>query len=66
MKLKMGDLVLRKDESTPIAFRITEFDGDYVILRGIKIPVITVARKENLIRLNRRRNTNQQCLRRVK
>lgn len=66
MNLKLGDLVIRKDESYSLLFRVSEFDGRYVILKGIKIPVITICTRDKLIKLNRKRNKIKTGLRRVK
>lgn len=66
MNLKMGDLVIRRNESPHLLFQVEEFDGDYVILKGIEVPVITIATREKLIKLNRGRIKSRFCLKRVK
>lgn len=66
LHLKLGDLVLRKEDSTDFVFQITGFDGDYVILRGVKLPIITISNPDKLIKLNRERKKLFSNLRRVK
>ncbi len=61
----MGDLVIRKNEPCKMMFKVTEFSGNQVILKGYSIPIITIDNKENLIKLNRER-INENCLRRIK
>ena len=65
MSLKLGDLVIRKNMTDKMLFKITEFDGKKVILQGNNLPIITIAEKDNLIKLNRNR-LNNNCMRRVK
>ena len=65
MHLKLGDLVLRKDDNSNILFEVSGFDGNYAILHGIKIPIMTIVSKDKLIKLNRRRikyNNSLKCI----
>ncbi len=55
MKLKLGDLVVRKDVSTDMLFQIIEFKKESVVIRGLKIPVITIVNREDLIKINKER-----------
>ncbi|MFW5982163.1 MAG: hypothetical protein ACOCQO_03035 [Halanaerobiaceae bacterium] len=55
MNIKLGDMVLRKGEENDLLFQVTGFDGEYVVLRGVKIPIITICQAEKLIKLNRKR-----------
>lgn len=62
MHLKLGDIVIRKDDQVNILFQINGFDGDYAILKGIKIPIMTIVKDEKLIKLNRIRKKNNSVL----
>lgn len=55
VNIKLGDMVLRKGEENDLLFQVTGFDGEYVVLRGVKIPIITICQAEKLIKLNRKR-----------
>ena len=66
MDLKLGDLVIRKDKTSKLLFQITEFDGDKVVIKGVQVPVITIADANNLIKLNRKRKNVNPTLRRIK
>jgi hypothetical protein len=55
VRIKLGDLVVRKDENRDFLFQVTGFDGEYIILRGLKIPIFTVSMQENLIKINKNR-----------
>lgn len=66
MNLKLGDLVMRKKSSNDLLFQVTGFDGEYVLLKGVKIPIITISQSEELIKLNRTREKSIPGLRRVK
>ncbi|MFI5358892.1 MAG: hypothetical protein ACHQYO_02430 [Halanaerobiales bacterium] len=65
MKIKLGDMVLRKGEKNPLLFQVTGFDGDYALLKGIEIPIITLYQVDKLIKLNRNREKIN-VIRRVK
>ncbi|MEJ6950875.1 hypothetical protein [Natronospora cellulosivora (SeqCode)] len=65
MNIKLGDMVVRKGEENDLLFQVTGFDGEYVVLRGVKIPIITICQAEKLIKLNRKREQINN-LRRVK
>ncbi len=66
MQFKLGDLVIKKDGSYRFPFQITGFVDQYVMLKGTKIPMMTTALPEQLIKLNRKRNTRTNSLMRVK
>lgn len=66
MNIKMGDLVVRKGEINDLLFRVTGFEGEYAVLKGVRFPIITICSAENLIKLNRKRESNITTLRRVK
>ena len=66
MGFKLGDLVIKKNETNNMIFQITEFDGDYVVIRGITVPVITVAKTDKLIKINRKRRKLKSKLRIIK
>ncbi len=66
MNFKLGDYVIKKNDNSAIVFQITEFDGQSVVLKGIKIPVITVSDVSNLIKINKERKKIKSRLRRVK
>lgn len=53
MNIKLGDLVMRKGEIYDLMFQVTGFDEEYVVLKGIRIPIITICPAEKLIKLNR-------------
>lgn len=65
MNIKLGDLVVRKGEKNDLLFQVTGFDGEYAVLKGLKIPIITICSSEKLIKLNRKRE-NINALRRIK
>ncbi len=65
MNIKLGDLVIRKGERNDLLFQVTGFDGEFAVLKGVKIPIITICSAEKLIKLNRKRE-NINALRRVK
>ena len=54
MRIKMGDIVLRKNKSS-VLFKVTSFDDEYVIIKGLKFPIITVSHKNDLIKVNKHR-----------
>ncbi len=62
MNLKLGDLVVRKKNTSNLLFQITEFDGDKVVIRGVKVPVITVVNKNELIKINKKNRTTSSIL----
>jgi hypothetical protein len=62
----MGDLVIRRKDSTDFVFQVTGFDGDYVFLKGIRLPITTISSTEKLIKLNRKRKKVFGNLKRVK
>ena len=66
MHLRLGDLVIRRGDSSRRLFIITGFDGEYVILKGRKYSFITAERSDNLLRLNKKRNTYVDKMRRIK
>jgi len=66
LKIKLGDLVVRKSEFNDLLFKVTGFDEKYAVLRGIRIPIITICPVENLIKINRERNRYSTSLRLVK
>lgn len=66
MKVKLGDLVVRKGEINDLLFKVTGFDGEYAVLKGVKIPIITICPSEKLIKLNRKRDRYFSNLRIVK
>ncbi len=51
----MGDIVIRKGNNTNFLFQVTGFDGNYVFLKGIKFPIMTISKTKDLIKLNRKR-----------
>ncbi|HLV10474.1 MAG TPA: hypothetical protein VKY40_09710 [Halanaerobiales bacterium] len=65
MNIKLGDLVLRRGERNDMVFRVSGFDGDYAVLKGIKVPIITICALDKLIKINRKRE-NINILKRVK
>lgn len=65
MKIKLGDMVVRKGEKNPLLFQVTGFDGEYALLKGIKIPIVTIYQADNLVKLNRGRE-QLNILKRVK
>lgn len=65
MNIKLGDMVIRKGEENALLFKVTGFDGEYVFLKGVEIPIITVYQAKKLIKLNRRRD-QVSILRRIK
>lgn len=66
MHIKLGDLVIRKNEVNDVLFQVTGFEGEFAVIKGIKIPIITVCLIENLIKINREREKNVANLRRIK
>ena len=66
MNIKLGDLVLRRGERQDLLFQVTGFDGEYAVLKGVRIPIITICSADNLIKLNRRRDSYYSNLRLVK
>jgi hypothetical protein len=66
MKFKLGDLVVKKNSSSKLLFQITEFDGDSVLIKGIQVPVLTIAETCDLIKINRSRDHIKPILKRVK
>jgi len=65
LHLKLGDLVIRRDEPDRMIFKVIEFSGNQVILQGQNMPIITISEKKRLIKLNRER-LNDNCLKIVK
>ena len=65
VKIKLGDMVVRKGEKNDLLFQVTGFDGNYAVLKGIRIPIITIYQVDKLIKLNRERG-QLTALRRVK
>ncbi|NLJ83594.1 MAG: hypothetical protein GX336_01620 [Halanaerobiaceae bacterium] len=65
MKIKLGDMVLRKGEKNPLLFQVTGFDGEYALLKGIEIPIVTIYQVDKLIKLNRKRE-KLNVIRRIK
>ena len=59
MNLKLGDLVFKRNEEPSMLYEITEFGDDFAVLKGTRIPVITVADFHNLIKINNRKRKNQ-------
>ncbi|MFW5992406.1 MAG: hypothetical protein ACOCQN_04365 [Halanaerobiaceae bacterium] len=55
MKIKMGDMVVRKGEGASLLFQVTGFDGKFAVLKGVRIPIITFCNTDKLIKLNRKR-----------
>jgi hypothetical protein len=55
VKIKLGDLVLRKGEKNTLLFQVTGFDGDYAFLKGIEVPIITIYQADRLIKINKKR-----------
>ncbi len=55
LTLRLGDLVLRKGDGDQMLFRINAFLGGDVLLKGINLPVYTIAGEESLIKLKSRR-----------
>lgn len=55
VKIKLGDMVVRKGEKNDLLFQVTGFDGNYAVLKGIRIPIITIYQTDKLIKLNRER-----------
>ncbi|MGM0410459.1 MAG: hypothetical protein ACQEQF_06805 [Bacillota bacterium] len=66
MHFKLGDLVIRKDENMSFVFKISGFDGKYAILKGTKIPIMTIVKTDKLIKLNRNRVKNNVSLKCIK
>ncbi|WP_041605899.1 hypothetical protein [Halothermothrix orenii] len=64
--LKLGDLVLKKDSSYGLVYQITGFDGNFIILKGIKIPIITICTADELIKINRTRKVSNNSIRCIK
>jgi len=65
VKIKLGDMVLRKGEKNPLLFQVTGFDGEYALLKGIEIPIVTIYQVDKLIKLNRKRE-KLNVIRRIK
>ncbi len=65
VNIKLGDMVVRKGEKNDLLFQVTGFDGSYAVLKGIRIPIITICQADKLIKLNRERE-QLSALRRVK
>lgn len=65
LNIKLGDLVVRKGEENNLLFQVTGFDGKYAVLKGVRIPIITICQAKKLIKLNRKRE-QLSFLRRVK
>lgn len=65
MNIKLGDFVVRKEEKNDLLFQVTGFDGNFALLKGVRIPIITVCSLDELIKLNRKRE-GLKALRRVK
>lgn len=57
MHIKLGDMVVRKEEENDLLFQVTGFDGDYAVLKGLRIPIITICKYDKLIKLNRERES---------
>lgn len=55
MAIKLGDKVLIKGSSLRVAFEVTGFCQDEVILRGVSLPLVTKAEIKELIPLNNKR-----------
>ncbi|MFW5998690.1 MAG: hypothetical protein ACOC4G_01465 [Bacillota bacterium] len=66
MNFKLGDLVVKKEGSSPLTFVITGFSGEKVLLRGVKLPLITLANTDNLIKVNNKNKTKQRVIKRIK
>ncbi|MFW6022480.1 MAG: hypothetical protein ACOCQW_03070 [Halanaerobiaceae bacterium] len=56
LNIKLGDIVVRKGDNSEFLFQVTGFDGDYAVLKGMGIPIITICRITELIKLNRQRS----------
>lgn len=65
MSIKLGDLVVRKGEKQALLFQVTGFDEEFAVLKGVKIPIITIYPQEDLIKINRTRK-KLTALKRVK
>lgn len=50
--MRLGDLVINKNDSASFIFQITGFDGDKVILKLIDLPVTTVLPINCLIKIS--------------
>ena len=65
MHLKLGDLVIRKDDRVNVVFQVSGFDGNYAILKGVEVPIMTIVKSDKLIKLNRNRrkyNSGLDCI----
>lgn len=65
MNIKLGDMVIRRGERNDLLYQVTGFDGEYAMLKGIKIPILTICQADKLIKINRKRE-QLSALRRVK
>ncbi len=52
--LRLGDTVLRKKDEDRLLFRINLFMEKDVLLKGVGVPVYTIAKQKSLIKIENR------------